>query len=172
MIQLLLRKTEIFNTYVGIDPGLSGAIAIQAGDKVTVSKLPTTGGKPNELYLPALLTFIRENITSNPVVVLEKVHAMPKQGVSSTFKFGDTYGQLKGLMAGLEIPYSLVTPQQWKKKVLVGLNWKGNKAMSIEFCMRRFAGTDLMATPCSRVPHDGIADALCMSEYARLYMER
>jgi crossover junction endodeoxyribonuclease RuvC len=99
----------------------------------------------------------------NPVVYIEKVHAMPGQGVTSMFSFGEGYGGLKGVCATLGLPYNLVTPQAWKKKVLAGTS--KDKEAAVDFCRRRYPQVNLLATERSRVPHDGMADALCIATY-------
>ncbi len=65
----------------------------------------------------------------------------------------------------LRIPHLAVTPQAWKKAVLAGT--ARDKAAAIAFATRRFPGVPLLATPRSRTPHDGVADAVCLAEYAR-----
>ena len=98
------------------------------------------------------------------VVILEKVHAMPKQGVSSTFKFGMGFGLVIGVCEALGIPYRLVTPQAWKKVVLAGT--AKDKDAAISFVRKAYPGVDL--TPGrKRTPHDGMADAICLAEYGR-----
>ncbi|MAX33684.1 MAG: Holliday junction endonuclease [Halomonadaceae bacterium] len=100
-------------------------------------------------------------------VILEKVHAMPKQGVSSTFKFGMGFGLVIGVCEALGIPYRLVTPQAWKKVVLAGT--AKDKDAAVTFVRRAYPSINL--TPGrKRVPHDGIADAMCMAEYGRQLM--
>jgi len=151
-------------TIIGIDPGLNGGLAAIYDEGLpSVSVMPITGsGKGRELDLSTLAGWISDDVAK---VYVEKVHAMPKQGVSSTFKFGVGYGSVLGVCAALHIPVVLVTPQEWKKTILRGLSWKGNKAASIQYCQRRWPEVSLLATKQSRKPHDGKADALCIAEY-------
>lgn len=155
----------------GIDPGLDGAVAI-LDDKGGLALLYETpvlkaakGGKRS-----FDLNGMREILVfANPsLVVIESVHAMPKQGVTSCFNFGMGYGYWIGLMVGIGIPFQAVTPQQWKGAILGGT--KRDKAAAIEFVTRRFPKINLLATPKSRVPHDGFADASCLALYARQLM--
>ena len=106
---------------IGIDPGLSGAIAILEDKKVfSVSDMPVMAeGKKNKRQLNSaqLVNIIREN--TNPkediAVVVEQVNAMPGQGVTSMFNFGQTFGAIKGICAALGLPIFFVRPSKWKK---------------------------------------------------------
>ena len=106
---------------VGIDPGLSGAIAILENNKVLkLFDMPVMAeGKKNKRQLNSaqLVNIIRENIKKNEeaVVVVEQVNAMPGQGVTSMFNFGQTFGAIKGVCAALELPIFFVRPSKWKK---------------------------------------------------------
>ena len=106
---------------IGIDPGLSGAIAILEDKKVfSISDMPVMAeGKKNKRQLNSaqLVNIIREN--TNPkediAVVVEQVNAMPGQGVTSMFNFGQTFGAIKGICAALGLPIFFVRPSKWKK---------------------------------------------------------
>ena len=106
---------------IGIDPGLSGAIAILENNKVlNLFDIPVMSeGKKNKRQLNSahLVNLIRENINSNEeiAVVVEQVNAMPGQGVTSMFNFGQTFGAIKGICAALGLPITLVRPSKWKK---------------------------------------------------------
>jgi crossover junction endodeoxyribonuclease RuvC len=157
--------------YIGIDPGLDGGIAfIGHAESIVVQALPVMGGtgKGREIHAVELRRCIQTYQGNETKAFIEKVGAMPKQGVSSTFKFGDTYGAIKAVVRNCRIPLIFVTPQAWKKKVLAGLPWKGNKEMAVRFCEDRWPDVNLLKTPRSRVPHSGICDALCIAEYGRL----
>jgi crossover junction endodeoxyribonuclease RuvC len=144
---------------VAIDPGLSGAIAWLDGETVGAVPMPMAG---KEIDLPAIRDLL---LRANPrVIVIERVASRPGQGVASTFKFGAGWGSLIGLAAGLQIPTELVTPQAWKREVLAGT--AKDKAAAIDYCRRRHPDLPLVLPRC-RNPHDGIADALCLLEYAR-----
>ena len=106
---------------IGIDSGLSGAIAILENNKVlNLFDMPVMSeGKKNKRQLnSALLTkLIKDSITNNEevTVVVEQVNAMPGQGVTSMFNFGQTFGAIKGICAALELPIFFVRPSKWKK---------------------------------------------------------
>ena len=105
----------------GIDPGLAGAIAILDGNKVVdFTDLPTmSDGKKNKKQLNSanLSQYIQKNILdiNRTVVVVEQVNAMPGQGVTSMFNFGQTFGAIKGISATLKLPIFFVRPSKWKK---------------------------------------------------------
>ncbi|GAA0586540.1 hypothetical protein ACFQH5_20340 [Halomonas salifodinae] len=147
---------------IGIDPGQSGGIAGIDGDASYAVPMPLIGKDIDGHKIAAQL----KSLTPD-VVIIEKVHAMPKQGVSSTFKFGMGFGIVIGVCEALGIPYRLVTPQAWKKAVLAGTT--KDKDAAIAFVRRAYPSIDL--TPGrKRVPHDGMADAVCLAEYGRQIM--
>lgn len=98
--------------------------------------------------------------------VVEKVGAMPGQGVVSMFKFGENFGMIQGILQAFGIPYELVTPQKWKKEFGV----TADKNTSIEVCKRLFPDVNLKRTERCKKEHDGMAEALLMAEYARRHM--
>lgn len=98
---------------------------------------------------------------------LEHVGAMPGQGVTSMFSFGENFGFIKGLLAANELPYELVRPQKWKKEFGIS-----GKNQSVEVCKRLFPSVSLRRTEKCRKDHDGMAEALLMAEYARRYFAR
>ena len=105
----------------GIDPGISGAIAVLEEKKIVdVIDLPTMAeGKKNKRQLNSahLSQYISSNIKdiNKTVVVVEQVNAMPGQGVTSMFNFGQTFGAIKGISATLKLPIFFVRPSKWKK---------------------------------------------------------
>ena len=106
---------------IGIDPGLSGAIAIIENNKVLgIFDMPVMAeGKKNKRQLNSaqLVNIIKENVKKEDetVVVVEQVNAMPGQGVTSMFNFGQTFGAIKGVCAALSLPIFFVRPSKWKK---------------------------------------------------------
>ncbi len=105
----------------GIDPGIAGAIAILDGNEIIdVLDLPTMSeGKKNKKQLNSahLSQYISSNVKdiNKTVVVVEQVNAMPGQGVTSMFNFGQTFGAIKGISATLKLPIYFVRPSKWKK---------------------------------------------------------
>lgn len=148
---------KLSQSLIAIDPGLKGGIAFQKQQATTAKPLPTAG---KDLDLVTLAAWIEA--AQPQLAIIEKVGAMPKQGVSSTFKFGSGYGGLLGICAALQIPVELVTPQRWKRVVLAGT--QKDKDAAIAYCRRAFPEVELIQ-PGSRKPHDGVADALCLLQF-------
>lgn len=144
--------------YIGIDPGKKGAIAViyDELDALEIKAVP---------YSDEELINLCEALTGLPGVrcCLESVHAMPKQGVRSTFTFGVAFGYIKGVLEANRISYQEIPPERWKKEF--GLNT--DKKKSIEVCKALFPEVSLLPTDRSRVDNDGMAEALLMAEYAR-----
>ena len=108
---------------IGIDPGISGSICFfQDGKIVDVVEMPTmTEGKKNKKQVNGSQIFneISEKIKKldkkEIKVVIEQVSAMPGQGVTSMFNFGQSYGILKGICSSMQLPMYFVRPAKWKK---------------------------------------------------------
>ena len=106
---------------IGIDPGLSGGIAVLENNKVlNIFDMPVMSeGKKNKRQLnnAQLVNLLKENIVNfkDTSVVVEQVNAMPGQGVTSMFNFGQTFGSIKGICAALGLPIFFVRPTKWKK---------------------------------------------------------
>ena len=124
---------------IGIDPGLSGAIAVLENNKVlNIFDMPVMSeGKKNKRQLNSalLVNLIKENIENSEevAVVVEQVNAMPGQGVTSMFNFGQTFGAIKGICAALELPIFFVRPSKWKKHFeLINASKDSSKTKAIE----------------------------------------
>jgi len=106
---------------IGIDPGLKGAIAVLQNNKVQeIFDIPVmTDGKKNKRQLNSaqLVKLLKDNIRDEEetVIIVEQVNAMPGQGVTSMFNFGQTFGAIKGICAALNLPIFFVRPAKWKK---------------------------------------------------------
>ena len=124
---------------IGIDPGLSGAIAILENNKVlNIFDIPVMSeGKKNKRQLNSalLVNLLRENINNEEevAVVVEQVNAMPGQGVTSMFNFGQTFGAIKGICAALDLPIFFVRPSKWKKHFeLINASKDSSRTKAIE----------------------------------------
>jgi len=109
----------------GIDPGLTGAVAvINSVDNsiVDVCNTPTTN---KEIDVVALMDILQDWGVGH--VYLEKAQAMPKQGVVSMFTYGVGYGMIRGALAAAKIPYTLIHPATWKRVMCKDLE-KGKAA--------------------------------------------
>ena len=108
---------------IGIDPGITGAICFfENGKIIDVIEMPTMPeGKKNKRQVNSaqisyeinkkIKNFKKENIK----IIIEQVSAMPGQGVTSMFNFGQSFGVLKGICSALELPMYFVRPAKWKK---------------------------------------------------------
>jgi crossover junction endodeoxyribonuclease RuvC len=105
----------------GIDPGVSGAISILEDKKILeVFEIPTMiDGKKNKRQINGsqVVNLMKKylNGTKEVIVVVEHVNAMPGQGVTSMFNFGQSFGIIKGICAALNLPIYFVRPAKWKK---------------------------------------------------------
>ena len=108
---------------IGIDPGISGSICFfQDGKIIDVVEMPTmTEGKKNKKQVNGsqiyneILERTKKLDKKNIKVVIEQVSAMPGQGVTSMFNFGQSYGILKGICSAMQLPMYFVRPAKWKK---------------------------------------------------------
>lgn len=147
--------------YIGIDPGKDGAMAI-LGYRDAPILIPFSETEyANQLRRLTLVT--RNDVGGRVFCVVEHVNAMPGQGVTSCFSFGQNFGFILGLLTAFCHPYELVRPQKWKKE----FSCTSDKNTSIAVAQRLFPGVDLRRTPKCSKPHDGICEALLMAEYAR-----
>ncbi len=151
---------------LGIDPGLGGGLAIiSPSDGMMLEPMPTIG---NELNIPALNKIIADHARDIRLAVLEKVGAMPGQGVSSMFKFGRVYGVAEALLVANGIPILDVRPQAWMKVMHEGVNSKLEpKQRSLLAFQRLFPFVDARRTAKCRNPDFGLVDAALMAEYGR-----
>jgi hypothetical protein len=124
---------------IGVDPGINGAISIIENKKIIeVYDTPTMiDGKKNKRQINgAQVTNIfkeRLNGEKEVVVVVEHVNAMPGQGVTSMFNFGQSFGVIKGICAALNLPIYFVRPSKWKKHFnLIKTNKDASRTKVIE----------------------------------------
>src|SRR5258708_3687822 len=153
---------------IGIDPGLSGAvIAInENGELEAFEDTPTitltTGKKSRTNYSPSeMAASLRQYKDKSHHVFLESVHSMPGEGVSSVFNFGKGFGIWIGILAALEMSYTLVIPQAWKKSIMQG---KGDKDASRLRALELFPN---LLSILSRKKDHGRAEALLLAEFGR-----
>ncbi len=108
---------------ISIDPGINGAICFfEDGEVKDVIEMPTMAeGKKNKRQVNGRQMFneltsrIKGYNTKNINVVVEQVSAMPGQGVTSMFNFGQSFGVIKGICAAMQLPIFFVRPAKWKK---------------------------------------------------------
>ena len=124
---------------IGVDPGISGAISIIENKKILeVYDTPTMiEGKKNKRQINSaqVTNIIKERLNKEKevVVVVEQVNAMPGQGVTSMFNFGQSFGVIKGICAALSLPIYFVRPTKWKKHFnLIKTNKDASRTKVIE----------------------------------------
>lgn len=150
--------------FCGIDPGKDGCLAILGYREAPILVPFSETEYANQLRRLSLVT--RNGIDGIVFCVVEHVNAMPGQGVTSCFSFGQNFGFILGLLRAFMIPYELVRPQKWKKE----FSCTSDKNTSIEVAQRLFPGVDLRRTPKCQKPHDGIAEALLLASYAKRHL--
>ena len=133
---------------LGLDPGRSGGYASISPDRVAAFKWPETDADTAGVLAPFM--------GLECFAYLELVHSMPKQGVSSSFKFGDHYGFLRGLLVAYKIPFALVPAHKWQRAM--GCLTHGDKNISKQKAQQLF--------PQVKITH-ATADALLIAEYCR-----
>ncbi len=140
---------------LGIDPGVTGAVAFYypAISRVSVYDVPAIG---KEIDATNLAILIRNYNPS--VAVIEQVQAFSGQGVTSSFNFGRSYGDVRGVIAALSIPLHFVTPQKWKKH----FNLPADKEKSRLLAIRVFPA---VAESFRLKKHDGRAEAALIALY-------
>lgn len=143
--------------YIGIDPGKNGGYAIINDDYGVAATHPWD----DKAFVADMEPY--RGLVSEVRCCLEKVGAMPGQGVTSMFSFGKSAGFIEGVLSAYRIPYQLVPPQTWKK----AFSLNSNKQTSIEVCQRLFPDVSLYRTERCKKSHDGMAESLLMAEYAR-----
>jgi crossover junction endodeoxyribonuclease RuvC len=151
---------------IGIDPGaVSGAVAALWADNrefFATDDMPTmVSGKHNMINPAALADLLQGYWGSSPdgieMVYVERVSSMPGQGIASTFGFGVSFGIIQGVIAALQFPMTLVTPQAWKKRA--GL--LGKEKDEARTLMQRL----YPKAPLSLKKHVGRADAIAIARF-------
>lgn len=151
--------------YLGVDPGLHGALAAldEHGHAIGAWVMPLVG---REIDGPSIVRLLDTLSVAHHLrlVAVEHVGAMPGQGVSSMFTFGAGWGLVRGILVARGLSTQLVRPPLWKRVILAGL--PHDKDGALQYCASRWPEVSLVPPRC-RMPHDGLADALCLAEYAR-----
>jgi len=154
---------------IGIDPGLTGAIAVIADGRVEVFDMPVIasgkgGGTVKNMVDAAGLRRALEDVIYDgverleAVAFLERVAARPKQGSASTFSMGDTYGCIRGVLAALSVPIEIITPQTWKKHFKLGSDKEVVRSKAVQL---------FPSQPLGRKQDHNRAEALLIAKYGR-----
>ena len=152
---------------IGIDPGITGAICFfEDGKIIDVVEMPNMAeGKKNKRQVNGAQIYheiykrIKNLEKKNIKVVIEQVAAMPGQGVTSMFNFGQSFGVLKGICAAMQIPMYFVRPAKWKKYFnLINSEKDASRTKSIEIFPH-------FSTQLSRKKDSNKADAILISSF-------
>lgn len=149
-------------TYIGIDPGASGGLVAICGSQVEAVKMPPT---ENDVW--AWINLRSQPFGDRSFAVIEKVHAMPGNGVSGMFKFGGSYYSLKMALTAARIPYDEATPQAWQKAMGAGCKKKGESQSQWKNRLRARAQ---QLFPRLAISLD-VADAVLIAEYCRRFRQ-
>lgn len=151
---------------IGIDPGAGGAVAIleDTGKLVMVFDMPAveivSGGKAKRRVSPEMLAAeLRLYAQQDAVAYIEQVGAMPGQGVSSMFAFGEAFGLAKGVLAGLGVPVQTVPPAKWKRALNLNAGKDAARAKAAQVWPAH-------AGEFKRVKDDGKAEAALIARWA------
>ena len=142
-------------TIIGVDPGKKGGYAIIEDDHYEVFPWD------DDTFVNRL-----QMIESPAYAFVEKVGAMPGQGVTSMFHFGKSAGYIEGVLSAFKIKYDLIPPQRWKK----AFELHSDKQESINKCIQLFPKANLLPTSRCKKPSDGMAEALLIAEYGRKFV--
>tara|TARA_R110002012_G_scaffold296203_1_gene493401 strand:+ start:117 stop:566 length:450 start_codon:yes stop_codon:yes gene_type:complete len=137
--------------YLAIDPGVKGGVAVLDGTVMSAYKCPPT--------VKEMADLLYEKTSRDTIAIIEAVHSFPGQGVASTFKFGNNFGQWQGILSAMAIPYIQVSPQKWMKMYQPLPKIKGDRK-------RRLKEIALEYHPEIKVTLD-TADAIVMAYYLK-----
>jgi len=151
---------------VGIDPGMNGGLAVYRDNElINYIVMPTfknDKGK-TKIHGKDITKYLKENNVE--FAVIELVHAFPGQGSVSNFTFGQNFGTLIGILDALNIDYLQVSPSKWKNRILKDHYDHKHKNGTISWVIDTFGNINLLKTKRSKVPHDGLADAIAIGHY-------
>jgi len=149
--------------HIGIDPGLSGAVAIISDDSLKVFDMPTmtvdrNGKAKRQVSANELAELLNLYAGKDCHVYVERVSAMAGQGVTSVFSFGRSFGMIEGILAALKMPVTFVAPATWVKGVGRGPGKDASRARAMEL----FPNYEYFF---KRVKDDGRADAALIAHW-------
>jgi crossover junction endodeoxyribonuclease RuvC len=149
--------------HIGIDPGKSGSLCLLDSNKdITFYDWPKDGDISS--YFSKIQEDLEDSYQYISLAILEKVHAMPKQGVTSMFNFGENLGMWKAFLILTKIPHLIVPPQQWMKGLVTKSDGQDTKSAVKNVATRLFPKAELFGTKGGY--KDGRGDALLMAYYA------
>lgn len=146
---------------IGIDPGITGAIAVISQESETIHLIDSPFLKIRNKKKPDVAGYYKIlKDFEKGTAIIEEVHAMPGQGGVSGFNFGTSFGIWIGILAAMQIPYQFVSPQKWKRQMGV----RGDKDESRAIAMQLFPD---LVDELKLKKHHNRADALLLAEFLR-----
>lgn len=145
---------------LGIDPGLGGAFALYdtSLDFLIVHDMPTLPAAKGKRSISPVGCAEIVATTQPDVIFVERVSAMPKQGVTSSFNFGLGYGVILGVIGAVKVPYHLVSPREWKQRYRLGSDKKLSRAAASRLYPQH-------AGSFNRAKDDGRAEAALLAHF-------
>ena len=160
----MLQKNYRFKMYIGIDPGKSGGICSIEDNRIRANKCPDSVQGMAELFKDIL----EDTSPKDVFLYIEKVWAMPHDGKSSIFTFGQNYGQWEGVIASFNIIPIYVTPSTWMKhhEVQKGLKKQERKNILKQMAQEFINSGNYMSYQWKGVATLATADAIMLAKYA------
>ena len=160
----MLQKNYRFKTYIGIDPGKSGGICSIEDNRLRENKCPDSVQGMAELFKDIL----QDTSPKDVFLYIEKVWAMPHDGKSSIFTFGQNFGQWEGVIASFNIIPIYVTPSTWMKhhEVQKGLKKQERKNILKQMAQEFINSNNYMSYQWKGVATLATADAIMLAKYA------
>ena len=160
--------------YLGIDNGIGGALTAYNPETNEVTSIPMpvikvqkAKGNKNEYDIPSIIQWFK-NYQNIRMVILEKAQPFPGQGSVSMFSIGRGFGIMEGIIASLGLPYTVVHPKTWQKKVFEGVAHTDTKQASVLVAQRLFPGVKFVGSDRATKLHNGMTDASLMAYYGYL----
>lgn len=165
-------------TYIGIDIGKSGAIAVKRGDDIITYKMPMIKDQIDYAFLYDIVENQKDynsgNMQNNPVVVFEKLGVIFGSSKATAFSMGHQLGAMEMMCISLGVPYIKIPAKEWQKEMFkgvdeitkVGKSSRDTKAMALVAIKRLLPSLQLTFGERASKPHDGLIDAVLMAEYA------
>jgi len=143
----------------GIDPGRTGAMAVLNSDMKIIDICDWFSADHVHDFIEGL-----RGLCDIDMIILEKVHSMPKQGVKSVWTFAENFGMWQGLITAHGLPYQIVPPKQWMAGQITPSDHKDVKKRALTVCRRLYPDSKWFKLE----KHHGRADAVLMARYAIL----
>jgi Holliday junction resolvasome RuvABC endonuclease subunit len=157
---------------IGIDNGLKGGIVVIDNNQKIIKKyiMPIIQGERNVYDISEIvkifneIKYLCEFKKVNCIAILEKAHARFVSGKAQCFSTGYCYGVIQGILSSFNIPYKIVSPQQWQKYILKDTNGD-TKQQSILYVTKLYPNENWKESDRCKKYHDGLTDACCLALY-------